>query len=198
MWATQLSSHSSILREQRDSWRILQNASLLTALTAVQEILTWEGSTRLLLLTRALLSVPQHQTSLSCQHPGAKAQENSKPLQPHTEQLTSTNRTARQCSGKSVCMLQNSQNGCVYPSHCRFLPETKQQRPEMWNVNEVWEGAGLIQAKSVTHPCQSPERPGEKQAWWLKERKPEDDQNLKCKWQNCLSYTASTVCSYLC
>lgn len=141
--------------------------------------LTWEGSTRLLLLTRALLSVPQHQTLLSCQCLRAKLQ-NSKPSQPHTEQLSSTNTTVRKCPGKSVCTQHNEQNGCVYPSHFRrFLPETKQ---EIWNVNEVSEDVGLILTKSVKNSSsQPPERPEEKQAWWLKERKPEHDQKLLCK-----------------
>lgn len=126
--------------------------------------------------------------------PRSKAPGEHKPSQAHTEQLPK----ARKCPGKSVCMPQNEQNGCVYQSHCRrFLPETKHQQ-EMWNVNEVSEGAGLIQIKSQTRPCQAPKRPEEKQAWWLRERKPEDDQNLQCKLQNCLSSRARTVCSYLC
>lgn len=65
--------------------------------------------------------------------------------------LSSTNRTSRKCSGKSACVLQNWQNGCVYLSHFRFLPETK-HRGEMWNVNEV-PGVGLIQTQCVTQPC---------------------------------------------
>lgn len=99
---------------------------------------------------RALLSAAQHQKLLSCQCLGAKLQENSKASQPHTEQLSITNTKARKYPGKSVCMLQNKQKGCVYPSHFRrFLPETRQ---ETWSVNEVSEGVGLIVTKSVTHP----------------------------------------------
>lgn len=105
IWATRLSSHFSIVREWEGSWRLLQDASLGTALTAntSSQWMCWsERQCSSVQPYPTQKCFPHYQIGSTSHSSAASVPEQ---VAVRTEQLTSINTKARKCLVKSLCML---------------------------------------------------------------------------------------------